>query len=48
MNTNDEYQASQALTQMRRKKKSQHIDVVGKQVQQDCTLAMVNYEHTSS
>jgi hypothetical protein len=33
---------------MRRKKKSQQIDVVAKHILQDCTCAMVNYEHTAS
>ena len=48
MGTNDERAANQALIAMRRKKKSQQIDVVSKQVFSDFTCAMINYEHTSS
>ena len=44
----DEKQASQLLLSLRKKKKNQEIDVVAKQVYQDFSFAIVNYEHPAS
>ena len=45
--TNDKT-ASQILQNLRKKKKNQEIDVIAKQVYQDFSFAIVNYEHTVS